>query len=166
MGATDGTTGYEIFHTIEHSVEAQFQHLLGDATTNQLPIGVVIYDYRLKYVHRGTAPRVEWLGIQENPEHVGWASNLGYGLKVLNVLAAILKMPNIAIVEPQQAPVEPPKPVEQMVQEPEPTLVVEEQPPLIEQSVIEPPSIKETVSVYGASIHSKLFKEIIRGGRK
>jgi N-acetylmuramoyl-L-alanine amidase len=97
MGAVDDTNGYEIYDTIEHGIEAQFQHLLAYATKNQLPLNVILHDTRFKYVQHGAAPWVEWLGIQENPLHTGWASDPGYGAKVLNVLADILKMPDVPV---------------------------------------------------------------------
>lgn len=40
---------------------------------------------------RGMAEYVEWLGIQENPNHTGWAAGKGYGEKVLKIHNDILK---------------------------------------------------------------------------
>jgi len=47
-------------------------------------------DPRFKYVARGSAPYVEWLGIQENPEGKGWAAGAGYGEKILTILSKVL----------------------------------------------------------------------------
>lgn len=46
-------------------------------------------DPRFKYVTRGCAPYVEWLGIRENPQGKGWAAGAGYGEKVLGILREI-----------------------------------------------------------------------------
>ena len=142
LGATDGTQAYNVFDTIDHGVEAQFQHLLGYATTKQLPIGVKIYDQRFQYVHRGSAPWVEWLGIGENPQHVGWASDPGYGSKVLGILSEILKMPDVSIgkeppVTPVVAPVQKPVTESAKTVEPASHAVVDQttQPELQQESV-------------------------------
>lgn len=45
---------------------------------------------RFKYVDRGSASYVEWLGIQENPQGKGWAAGAGYGKKILNILKGII----------------------------------------------------------------------------
>ena len=42
------------------------------------------------YVARGTAEYVEWLGIQENPIHQGWAAGKGYGKQIIRILNTIL----------------------------------------------------------------------------
>ena len=49
-------------------------------------------DVRFSYVTRGSAPYVEWLGIQENPNGGGWAASKNYGndlLGLINKLKAI-----------------------------------------------------------------------------
>ena len=33
---------------------------------------------------------VEWLGIQENPTHQGWAAGKGYGKQIIRILNTIL----------------------------------------------------------------------------
>lgn len=45
---------------------------------------------RFKYVVRGSAPYVEWLEIQENPQGKGWAAGAGYGAKILGILKAMI----------------------------------------------------------------------------
>lgn len=47
-------------------------------------------DPRFKYVARGCAKYVEWLGQKENPNGKGWAAGAGYGEKILNILKGIL----------------------------------------------------------------------------
>lgn len=46
-------------------------------------------DPRFKYVIRGSAEYVEWLGQQENPQGKGWAAGAGYGEKILTILKNI-----------------------------------------------------------------------------
>ena len=43
-------------------------------------------DSRFDMVTRGSAPYVEWLGIQENPNGGGWAAGAGYGEKLTKLL--------------------------------------------------------------------------------
>ncbi len=38
------------------------------------------------------AEYVEWLGIQENPNHTGWAAGKGYGEKILKIHQEILNV--------------------------------------------------------------------------
>ena len=40
-------------------------------------------------VRRGSAPYVEWLGIQENPNGGGWAAGSDYGTKLRTLLAEL-----------------------------------------------------------------------------
>ncbi|MEY8575273.1 hypothetical protein AALD01_12930 [Oscillospiraceae bacterium 21-37] len=47
-------------------------------------------DPRFKYVARGCAEVVEWLGQKENPQGKGWATGAGYGEKIVTILKAIL----------------------------------------------------------------------------
>ena len=47
-------------------------------------------DPRFKYVTRGSAAYVEWLGIQENPNGKGWAAGAEYGQKILKILSGII----------------------------------------------------------------------------
>ena len=49
-------------------------------------------DPRFKYVTRGCAEYVEWLGQKENPAGKGWAAGAGYGEKILVILKGILGM--------------------------------------------------------------------------
>ena len=69
-------------------IRAQIQHLKAYATNS--PLNQECVDNRYKYVPKGCSPYVDWLGIQENPQHVGWASGKNYGTKILNILKAIL----------------------------------------------------------------------------
>lgn len=78
------------FATAQLGIRAQIQHLKAYSTNSDLNQAVV--DPRFYYVSRNCAPYVEWLGIQENPWHKGWASGSNYGSKILNILNAILSM--------------------------------------------------------------------------
>ena len=72
MGVTgNGMTGNS-FDTPQLGIRAQIQHLKAYANTVKLK-GECI-DPRFKYVTRGSAPYVEYLGMQENPKGKGWAA--------------------------------------------------------------------------------------------
>lgn len=59
------------------------QHLKAYASDENLKNECV--DPRFKYVVRNTAPYVEWLGIQENPNGKGWAVDINYGIALMNL---------------------------------------------------------------------------------
>jgi hypothetical protein len=44
-------------------------------------------DTRFDMVTRGSAPYVEWLGQQENPNGGGWAAGPNYGEKLRKLLS-------------------------------------------------------------------------------
>lgn len=87
MGVTANGLKGNSFDTAQSGIRAQIQHLKAYADTAELVNELV--DPRFKYVARGSAPYVEWLGIQENPQGKGWAAGAGYGEKILNILKAI-----------------------------------------------------------------------------
>ena len=91
-------------------VRAQIQHLKAYANTVKLK-GECI-DPRFKYVTRGSAPYVEYLGIQENPKGKGWAAGAGYGKKILTILAAITGTKADEKPQTPQQPQTPQKPQE------------------------------------------------------
>lgn len=84
MGVTDNGMKGNSFDTAQLGIRAQVQHLKAYACTEELVNGNV--DPRFKYVARGSAPYVEWLGIQENPQGKGWAAGAGYGAKIITIL--------------------------------------------------------------------------------
>lgn len=88
MGVTDNGMKGNYFDTAQLGIRAQVQHLKAYACTEELVNGKV--DPRFKYVARGSAPYVEWLGIQENPQGKGWAAGAGYGKKILSILKGII----------------------------------------------------------------------------
>ena len=77
--------------TAQLGIRAQIQHLKAYAI--DLPLNQDCVDDRYKWVAKGCAPYVEWLGIQENPNHKGWAAGSAYGTKILNILNRILDEP-------------------------------------------------------------------------
>lgn len=78
------------FETPQLGIRAQIQHLKAYASTE--PLTGECVDPRFKYVTRGCAPYVEWLGIQENPQGKGWAAGAKYGEKILRVLKDVRSM--------------------------------------------------------------------------
>ena len=89
MGAVDTTQDYKIYETVKEGIRAQIQHLKAYATTDKLKNECI--DDRFKYVQRGCAAYVEWLGIQENPIHKGWASSKDYGSHLRDRIEWILE---------------------------------------------------------------------------
>lgn len=87
MGVTSTFAQGESFATPQLGIRAQIQHLKAYANTEAL-VGDCV-DPRFKYVSRGSAPYVEWLGQQENSQGKGWATAKGYGARILAVLADI-----------------------------------------------------------------------------
>ena len=84
LGATgNGATG-ESFPDVRTGIRAHIQHL--QAYSSKTPLKNQLVDNRYKYVKRGCAPYVEWLGIQENPEGKGWATAKRYGESIMNIL--------------------------------------------------------------------------------
>ncbi|WP_367276246.1 glucosaminidase domain-containing protein [uncultured Ruminococcus sp.] len=91
MGVTSCGMKGNSFATPQLGIRAQIQHLKAYADTGDLVQACI--DTRFRYVQRGCAPYVEWLGIQENPYGKGWAAGADYGAKILRILSAILRMP-------------------------------------------------------------------------
>lgn len=87
MGVTATFAKGESFATPQIGIRAQIQHL--KAYANSEPLGGECVDPRFHMVSRGSAPYVEWLGQQENPNGKGWATAKGYGDRILAVLAEI-----------------------------------------------------------------------------
>ena len=81
IGATGGGEPGCSFANVQTGIRAQIQHLKAYASEDDLVNAVV--DPRFQYVKRGTCKYVEWLGINENPNHVGWATAVGYGSNIV-----------------------------------------------------------------------------------
>ena len=88
MGVTANGMKGNSFPTAQAGIRAQIQHLKAYANTE--PLKGECVDPRFKYVTRGCAEFVEWLGQKENPQGKGWATGAGYGEKILSILKAIL----------------------------------------------------------------------------
>lgn len=89
MGVTSNGMKGNSFDTPQLGIRAQVQHLKAYASSEALQNPCI--DPRFKYVTRGSAPYVEWLGIQENPQGKGWAAGAGYGAKILAILKKIME---------------------------------------------------------------------------
>ena len=88
MGVTANGMKGNSFSTPQLGIRAQMQHLKAYASTE--PLKNECIDPRFKYVARGCAEVVEWLGQKENPQGKGWATGAGYGAKIVTILKAIL----------------------------------------------------------------------------
>lgn len=88
LGATGGGVRGNVFDTPQLGIRAQVQHLKAYASTDGLKNECV--DGRFKYVQRGCAPYVEWLGQKENPQGKGWAAGADYGRKICTILSKIM----------------------------------------------------------------------------
>ena len=88
MGVTSNGVKGNSFDTPQLGIRAQVQHLKAYASTEGLKNACI--DPRFKYVTRGCAEYVEWLGQKENPDGKGWATGAGYGEKILTILKGIL----------------------------------------------------------------------------
>lgn len=97
LGATgNGVVGCS-FDTMELGAIAQVQHLKAYGCCEDLNSACV--DPRFQYVTRGGAVYVEWLGIQENPNGIGWAAGAEYGSKILTILEKMKGMTEMATEE-------------------------------------------------------------------
>lgn len=88
MGVISNGIKGNSFDTLQLGIRAQMQHLKAYGSTEALKNACV--DPRFKYVARGCAEYVEWLGQKENPQGKGWAAGAGYGEKILTILKGIL----------------------------------------------------------------------------
>ena len=87
MGAVGGGEPGCSFKDVRTGIRAQVQHLKAYGSTEPLKNKCV--DPRFQYVERGCAIYIEHLGIQENPKKKGWASAVGYGNRLLNIMYSI-----------------------------------------------------------------------------
>ena len=81
LGASGGGIAGESFKSVAEGIRAQGQHLKGYASTEALKQTCV--DNRYKWVTKGCAPYVEWLGQKENPNGKGWATSKNYGMNLM-----------------------------------------------------------------------------------
>jgi hypothetical protein len=103
MGVVSMGVRGNFYATPRYGIRAQIQHLKAYANTDPLAFELVqptVGESRFRFVQRGVAPYVEWLGQQENPQGRGWATGAGYGAKILDILRRILAT-QVAPAEPQ-----------------------------------------------------------------
>lgn len=99
LGATGGVPGLS-FPDARTGIRVQIQHLKAYASMEALNQECV--DPRFKYVQRGCAKYVEWLGMQENPQGKGWATDEEYGIKILAHLTELLEHPKKESIEKEE----------------------------------------------------------------
>ena len=90
IGATGGGNVGASFPDVRTGVRAQIQHLKAYANNEALVNQCV--DPRFNLVKRGSAPYVEWLGKNANPNGVGWAPSAEYGKSIVNMINTLLSM--------------------------------------------------------------------------
>ena len=87
-----GTTGNSVpgnsYPDVQTGIRAQIQHLKAYATADALNQECV--DDRYEYVKKGSAPYVQWLGQQENPEGLGWATGDNYGYDIVGMIEEMM----------------------------------------------------------------------------
>lgn len=87
IGATGAVHGAS-FKDVRTGIRAQIQHLKAYASTS--PLNNACVDPRFNLVTRNTAPYVEWLGKQENPNGYGWATAKNYGYDIVGMVKVLL----------------------------------------------------------------------------
>lgn len=85
IGTTGGGVAGVSYPDVRTGIRAQVQHLKAYACDEELNQDCV--DTRFDMVARGSAPYVEWLGQQENPNGGGWAAGANYGAKLRKLLS-------------------------------------------------------------------------------
>ena len=90
IGAVGGGAQGASFPDVRTGIRAQVQHLraYADASVTAQSLANPVVDPRFAYVRKGGAPVVEHLGIQENPNHTGWAAAKNYGHDLVSMMAA------------------------------------------------------------------------------
>ena len=88
MGATGNGVHGCVYNSVQEGIRAHVQHLKAFASTADMVNTPV--DQRWSKVKRGSAVYVEYLGINENPNHTGWATAERYGYSLMNDYVAVL----------------------------------------------------------------------------
>lgn len=88
IGAVGGGAGGASFPDVRTGLRAQVQHLRAYADTGATAASLAnpLVDPRFSYVPKGSAPYVEYLGAQENPNGTGWATARNYGYDILAMM--------------------------------------------------------------------------------
>lgn len=89
LGTTGGGVPGNSYPDVRTGIRAQIQHLKAYATAD--PLIQECVDDRYEYVKKGAAPYVEWLGQQENPEGLGWATGGNYGYDIVNMIKDMME---------------------------------------------------------------------------
>ena len=97
LGVTQRGKAGLSFESTQLGIRAQIQHLKAYAATDALKNERI--DPRFRYVKRGCAPYVEWLGQKENPQGKGWAAGEKYGEKILSILKAVIEEGKVQFME-------------------------------------------------------------------
>ncbi len=84
LGTTGGGVPGNAYPDVRTGIRAQIQHLKAYATADALAQECV--DDRYEYVMKGSAPYVEWLGQNENPQGQGWATAENYGYSIVEMI--------------------------------------------------------------------------------
>lgn len=84
IGTTGGGEPGNSYPDVRTGIRAQIQHLKAYATEDALEQECV--DDRYEYVTKGSAPYVEWLGQNENPQGCGWATAENYGYSIVEMI--------------------------------------------------------------------------------
>mgnify|MGYP005759527933 CR=1 FL=1 len=100
LGATDGGASGADFSSyksegVRMGVRAQIQHLKAYAspTITKQTLAEQCVDPRFDYVSpKGCASYVQYLGQKENPDGKGWATSVGYGYNILNLIQELKEM--------------------------------------------------------------------------
>ncbi|MCF0104907.1 MAG: N-acetylmuramoyl-L-alanine amidase, partial [Eggerthellaceae bacterium] len=87
IGATDSGGTPATFPDVATGLLAQVQHLKAYACSS--PLNTHCVDPRFRFVERDCAPYVLWLGIHENPYGKGWASCVGYGQRIIDIMRSL-----------------------------------------------------------------------------
>ena len=85
IGTTGGGVAGVSYPDVRTGIRAQVQHLKAYACEDALNQDLM--DTRFDMVTTGSAPYVEWLGQQENPNGGGWAAGSNYGEKLRKLLS-------------------------------------------------------------------------------
>ncbi len=88
IGAVGGGAGGASFPDVRTGLRAQVQHLraYADAGATASSLANPLVDPRFSYVSKGSAPYVEYLGVQENPNGTGWATARNYGYDIIAMM--------------------------------------------------------------------------------
>ena len=89
LGATGETGAVSAsFESVRLGLRAQSQHLKAYSTAGitSSSLSNPCVDPRFDLVVKGSAPYIQWLGISENPNGVGWATGSGYGCSIVSMM--------------------------------------------------------------------------------